>query len=61
MPRADGTKQAGRGFPSVRADEAKVQQRMPIYHMAVSSLAYRKGLFDSEANLKIKKGIIKSA
>jgi hypothetical protein len=29
---------------------------MPIYHMAVSSLAYRKRLFDSEAYLKIKKG-----
>ena len=35
------------GFPSLRADKAKMQQRMPIHHMAVSSLAHRKRLFNS--------------
>jgi hypothetical protein len=47
MPRSDGAKQAKRGFSSLRADKAKMQQRLPIYYMAVSPLAYRKRLFNS--------------
>ena len=36
------------GSPSIRADTPKMRHRLLIHHMAVSSLAHRKRLFNSK-------------
>ena len=48
MPSADGTKPQTGKVRGIRANQAEVQQRLLLHDMAVSPLAHRERLFNSE-------------
>ena len=54
MPGSGGVERALGGVSRLRAGAAEVQQRLPVHHLAVSSLAHRERLLNFKTSIKIK-------